>query len=76
MSRIDEACQALRNLSPEMQEIWGALILDQLEQPYQGHYTLTGEQLDEVRRRMAEPNPVSLSEEEMEVWIAKLLKGS
>jgi hypothetical protein len=72
MTKLERAIAELKKLPPEMQEGWGAMILDELEA--QDRYTLTDEQVAEVRRRRAVKNPILLSEEEAERGIADLLK--
>ena len=72
MTKLERAIAELKKLPPEMQEGWAAMILDELES--QDRYTLTDEQVAEVRRRRAVKNPVLLSEEEAERRIADLLK--
>jgi len=72
MTKLERAIAELKKLPPEMQEGWGAMILDELEE--QHRYRLTDEQVAEVRRRRAVKNPVLLSEEEAERRIADLLK--
>ena len=72
MTKLERAIAELKKLPPEMQEGWGAMILDELEE--QHRYMLTDEQVAEVQRRRAVKNPVLLSEEEAERRIADLLK--
>jgi hypothetical protein len=72
MTKLERAIAELQKLPPEMQEDWAAMILDQLDE--QNRYTLTDEQVEEVRRRLAVKNPVVLTLEEAEERIAKLLK--
>lgn len=72
VNKIDEAWQVLKSLPPEMQEAWATMILDHRDQ--QERWTLTDEQVEEVQRRRSEKNPTTLSEQEAERRIAKLLK--
>lgn len=72
VNKIDEAWQVLKRLPPEMQEAWAQMILDHLDQ--QERWTLTDEQVEEVRRRRSEKNPTTFSAQEAERRIAKLLK--
>ena len=70
MTKIELAIAELRKLSPEMQEGRAAMILDHLQQ--QERYTLTGEQVQEVKRRLAEENPEELTLEEFEDFVGRL----
>lgn len=72
MTKLERAIAELKKLPADMQEGWGAMILDELDA--QDRYTLTDEQVAEVRRRRAVKDPVLLSEEEAERRIADLLK--
>jgi putative addiction module component (TIGR02574 family) len=64
MSKIDEACAALKTLPPEDQERLADLILDLAAQS-DANYQLTDEQIAEIDRRMADPNPEYISLEEV-----------
>jgi hypothetical protein len=70
MTKLELAIAELKKLPPEMQEDWAAMILAQLEE--QDRYTLTDEQVEEVKRRLAEKNPVYLTLEEAEERLFKL----
>lgn len=72
MTKLERAIAELKKLPPEMQEGWGAMILDELEE--QHRYRLTDEQVAEVERRLAVKDPVTLTLEEAEERLAKLLK--
>jgi hypothetical protein len=72
MTKLERAIAELKKLPAEMQEGWGALILDQLEE--QERYMLTDEQVAEVERRLAVKNPVTLTLAEAEERLSKLLK--
>ena len=72
MTKLERAIAELKKLPADMQEGWASMILAELEA--QDRYTLTDEQVAEVRRRRAVKNPVLLSEEEAEHRIADLLK--
>ncbi|MBS0277764.1 MAG: hypothetical protein JSR81_09080 [Proteobacteria bacterium] len=71
MTKLEQVIAELKKLPPEMQEDWAAMFLDQLDE--QHRYTLTDEQVEEVRRRMADKNPVYLTLEEAKERLAKLL---
>jgi len=62
MNKIDEAWKALKELSPEEQERLADAILDSVAREHP--YVLTDEQLAEVRRRRADPNPEYVTLEE------------
>jgi putative addiction module component (TIGR02574 family) len=69
MSKIDEAWAALKKLPPEDQEHLADAILDfAAREPY----TLTDEQVEEIERRMADPNPECISLEEMRARLLEL----
>jgi hypothetical protein len=71
MTKLEMAIAELKKLPADMQEGWGAMILDELQEH---RYTLTDEQVAEVERRLAVKNPVMLTLEEAEERLAKLLK--
>jgi hypothetical protein len=71
MTKLDRAIAKLKELPADMQEGWAAMILSQLE--VQDRYTLTDEQVAEVKRRLADPNPKYLSLEEFEAFVERLI---
>ncbi|MBU6442349.1 MAG: hypothetical protein KGR48_00440 [Alphaproteobacteria bacterium] len=71
MTKLELAIAKLKELPAEMQEDWAAMILSQLED--QERYTLTDEQVAEVKRRLAEENPKYLTLEEFEAFVERLI---
>lgn len=70
MSKIlDKAFEKVKSLPSERQEQIGEWIIDAIEQD-QSDAQLTPEQQEEVRRRIANPEPPA-SEEEMEAFFNK-----
>ena len=70
MTKFERAIEELKKLPPESQEAWASMILAQLGDQ---SYKLTAAQMEEVKRRLAEKNPATLTLEAAEKRIAKLL---
>lgn len=62
MTKIEQALARLKELPPERQEEIAEMILDHAAQD---DYELTPDQLEELDRRLADPNPKLLTSEEV-----------
>lgn len=71
MTKIELAIAELKKLPQDEQEHLAEAILDYASRTQ--HYVLTDEQVEEVRRRMTEKNPVELTGEEFTARIQKLI---
>jgi putative addiction module component (TIGR02574 family) len=71
MNKIDEAWQALKKLPPEEQERMADAILNYAAQTPEVH--LTDEQVAEVRRRLQDKNAKTITLEEFNARVRKLI---
>ncbi|MDE1938277.1 MAG: hypothetical protein KGI68_04595 [Alphaproteobacteria bacterium] len=71
MTKIELAIAELKKLPRDEQEHVAEAILDYASRTQR--YALTDEQAEEVRRRMAEKNPIELGEEEFSARVRRLI---
>ncbi len=71
MNKIDEAWQALKKLPAEEQERMADAILDSVAREHR--YVLTEEQVAEVRRRLQDKNAKTITLEEFNARVRKLI---